>query len=121
MSLLHSSRLLLRSSSLNRITKATTTALNRRGYHEKVEIQFQRCVYEEIIANLVSFFQVIDHYENPRNVGKLDSSKDNVGTGLVGAPACGDVMKLQIEVKREEGDQRGEMGQKSGDWNCGKD
>ncbi len=42
--------------------------------------------------------KVIDHYENPRNVGKLDASLKNVGTGLVGAPACGDVMKLQIEV-----------------------
>lgn len=42
--------------------------------------------------------QVMDHYENPRNVGSLDASKANVGTGLVGAPACGDVMKLQIEV-----------------------
>jgi len=41
---------------------------------------------------------VIDHYEQPRNVGKLDGKKKNVGTGLVGAPACGDVMKLQIEV-----------------------
>eukprot|EP01035_Chromulina_nebulosa_P009346 gene9346-12633_t len=41
---------------------------------------------------------VIDHYENPRNVGSLDKKKKNVGTGLVGAPACGDVMKLQIEV-----------------------
>merc|ERR1712203_170322 len=48
----------------------------RAGYHEKV----------------------LDHYENPRNVGKLDAKKRNVGTGLVGAPACGDVMKLQIEV-----------------------
>lgn len=42
--------------------------------------------------------KVIDHYENPRNVGSLDKSHDNVGTGMVGAPACGDVMKLQIEV-----------------------
>lgn len=42
--------------------------------------------------------KVIDHYENPRNVGSLDKSKKNVGTGMVGAPACGDVMKLQIEV-----------------------
>jgi NifU-like protein involved in Fe-S cluster formation len=40
--------------------------------------------------------KVIDHYENPRNVGSLDKKKKNVGTGLVGAPACGDVMKLQI-------------------------
>lgn len=43
-------------------------------------------------------FQVIDHYENPRNVGTLDKKKSSVGTGLVGAPACGDVMKLQVEV-----------------------
>ncbi len=42
--------------------------------------------------------KVIDHYENPRNVGSLDKSDDNVGTGLVGAPACGDVMKLQLKV-----------------------
>jgi NifU-like protein involved in Fe-S cluster formation len=42
--------------------------------------------------------QVIDHYENPRNVGAFDKSDKNVGTGLVGAPACGDVMKLQIKV-----------------------
>ena len=40
--------------------------------------------------------KVIDHYENPRNVGSMDKTKKNVGTGLVGAPACGDVMKLQI-------------------------
>jgi nitrogen fixation NifU-like protein len=42
--------------------------------------------------------KVIDHYENPRNVGSLDKEAPNVGTGLVGAPACGDVMKLQIQV-----------------------
>jgi nitrogen fixation NifU-like protein len=42
--------------------------------------------------------KVIDHYSNPRNVGSLDKSKKNVGTGLVGAPECGDVMRLQIEV-----------------------
>ena len=41
--------------------------------------------------------KVIDHYENPRNVGKLDDSSKNVGTGMVGAPACGDVMRLQIQ------------------------
>jgi Fe-S cluster assembly scaffold IscU len=55
---------------------AVAIAVQKRSYHEKV----------------------IDHYENPRNVGKLDAKKLNVGTGLVGAPACGDVMKLQIEV-----------------------
>lgn len=42
--------------------------------------------------------KVIDHYENPRNVGKLDDSSKFVGTGMVGAPACGDVMRLQIQV-----------------------
>jgi nitrogen fixation NifU-like protein len=42
--------------------------------------------------------KVIDHYENPRNVGKLDDGDENVGTGMVGAPACGDVMRLQIQV-----------------------
>ena len=42
--------------------------------------------------------KVIDHYENPRNVGSFDKNDENVGTGMVGAPACGDVMKLQIKV-----------------------
>jgi nitrogen fixation protein NifU and related proteins len=42
--------------------------------------------------------KVIDHYENPRNVGSMDKNDDNVGTGLVGAPACGDVMKLQLKI-----------------------
>lgn len=42
--------------------------------------------------------KVIDHYENPRNVGKMDVEDKNVGTGMVGAPACGDVMRLQIKV-----------------------
>jgi len=43
--------------------------------------------------------QVIDHYENPRNVGSFDKSDTDIGTGMVGAPACGDVMKLQIKVE----------------------
>jgi nitrogen fixation NifU-like protein len=42
--------------------------------------------------------KVVDHYENPRNVGSFDKGDDSVGTGMVGAPACGDVMKLQIKV-----------------------
>lgn len=46
---------------------------------------------------------VIDHYENPRNVGSFDKNDENVGTGMVGAPACGDVMKLQIKVNPETG------------------
>ena len=45
--------------------------------------------------------KVLDHYENPRNVGSMDNKSDNVGTGMVGAPACGDVMRLQIEVNDE--------------------
>ena len=45
--------------------------------------------------------QVIDHYENPRNVGKFDEEEKGVGTGMVGAPACGDVMRLQIKVNQE--------------------
>ena len=45
--------------------------------------------------------KLLDHYENPRNVGSLDPQEVNVGTGLVGAPACGDVMKLQIRVTSE--------------------
>src|SRR4030088_1099611 len=45
--------------------------------------------------------KVIDHYENPRNVGSFDKSDDHVGTGMVGAPACGDVMKLQIKVNAQ--------------------
>ena len=47
--------------------------------------------------------KVIDHYSNPKNVGTLDKSKTNVGTGLVGAPECGDVMRLQIEVDEATG------------------
>ena len=52
------------------------------------------------IRNQYRFYhtKVIDHYENPRNVGSFNSKKKNIGTGLVGAPACGDVMKLQIKV-----------------------
>jgi NifU-like protein involved in Fe-S cluster formation len=52
-------------------------------------IQEQAMAYSE---------KVIDHYENPRNVGSFDKGDDSVGTGMVGAPACGDVMKLQIKV-----------------------
>ncbi|KAG6477924.1 iron-sulfur cluster assembly scaffold protein IscU-like [Zingiber officinale] len=57
------------------------TATASRGYHERV----------------------VDHYENPRNVGSFDKSDPSVGTGLVGAPACGDVMKLQIKVDDDTG------------------
>jgi nitrogen fixation NifU-like protein len=47
--------------------------------------------------------KVLDHYNNPRNVGSLDGAKPTVGTGIVGAPECGDVMKLQIEVDQQSG------------------
>lgn len=47
--------------------------------------------------------KVLDHFKNPKNVGTLDKNKKNVGTGLVGAPECGDVMRLQIEVDEESG------------------
>jgi len=60
----------------NALPSITSGAVLSRNYHEKV----------------------IDHYENPRNVGSLDKNDPNVGTGVVGAPACGDVMKLQIKV-----------------------
>jgi len=46
--------------------------------------------------------EVIDHYNNPRNVGSLDKNEDSVGTGIVGAPECGDVMKLQIQVEADK-------------------
>ena len=61
------------------VSVESSASTARRGYHEKV----------------------LDHYENPRNVGSLDKRESNVGTGLVGAPACGDVMKLQIRVDDE--------------------
>ena len=47
--------------------------------------------------------KVLDHYENPRNVGSMDKNDPNVGSGMVGAPACGDVMKLQIQVNEKTG------------------
>ena len=47
--------------------------------------------------------QLIDHYENPRNVGSFSKDEDDVGTGMVGAPSCGDVMRLQIKVNKETG------------------
>lgn len=68
----------------NMLLRNTTTSFllnNKRLYHPKV----------------------IEHYTNPRNVGSLDKSNPSVGTGLVGAPACGDVMKLQIQVNDETG------------------
>jgi iron-sulfur cluster assembly enzyme ISCU, mitochondrial len=62
--------------------------LSQKTQFKQSRIAFTRMYHENII----------DHYENPRNVGSLDKKKNTVGTGLVGAPACGDVMKLQFEV-----------------------
>ncbi|CAL9121248.1 NifU-like N terminal domain [Musa troglodytarum] len=61
--------------------RVSAAAVVGRGYHERV----------------------VDHYDNPRNVGSFDKNDSSVGTGLVGAPACGDVMKLQIRVDEESG------------------
>lgn len=56
---------------------------------------------QPVILSATYHKNVIDHYENPRNVGSLDKNDNSVGTGLVGAPACGDVMKLQIKVDED--------------------
>ena len=64
-----------------------------------MSIQLAKRVCRAMIKSTSQYHKnVIDHYENPRNVGSLNKNEDNVGTGLVGAPACGDVMKLQIKV-----------------------
>jgi nitrogen fixation NifU-like protein len=66
---------------------------SREGRHKIPEAQeTQKMSYSD---------KVLDHYSNPRNVGSMDKSSTDVGTGLVGAPECGDVMKLQIKVNRE--------------------
>lgn len=63
------------------------------NYHEKV----RHFLMTQALAHFYCpLSKVIDHYENPRNVGSLDKNDSSVGTGLVGAPACGDVMKLQV-------------------------
>ena len=67
---------------------ASRKVLNKSLVRPSVVCQLSRAYHENIV----------DHYENPRNVGSLDKKSSNVGTGLVGAPACGDVMKLQFEV-----------------------
>ncbi|KAJ5176337.1 Iron sulfur cluster assembly protein 1 [Penicillium canariense] len=67
--------------SVQPVQRLAPTPAQRRGYHEKV----------------------LDHYNNPRNVGSMKKGDQDVGTGLVGAPACGDVMKLQIRVNKDSG------------------
>ena len=59
---------------------------------------------KELVHNNMAYSnKVVDHYENPRNVGSFDKSDTDIGTGMVGAPACGDVMKLQIKVDHDTG------------------
>lgn len=72
-----------------------------RLYHQKVK-SFAFVMKKMHISNTV-LRQVIDHYERPRNVGSFPKTAEDVGTGLVGAPACGDVMKLQIKVDDKTG------------------
>ena len=60
------------------------------------------CIIQEMIGRTMAYSdKVLDHYENPRNVGSMDKNDTSVGTGMVGAPACGDVMKLQIKVNED--------------------
>ena len=73
--------------------RSVTIAQNKSGFIALVTPQFRAFAYDK---------RVIDHYENPRNVGTLNKNDADVGTGLVGAPACGDVMKLQIKINEED-------------------
>lgn len=77
----------------------TCAKLFRNDFINKQKFQFP---FEKVQSRLYHP-KVIDHYERPRNVGSLEKSDPDVGTGLVGAPACGDVMKLQIKVDSETG------------------
>lgn len=66
------------------------------SYHEKVGSYPTNVAIVSTVSD--SCVQVIEHYENPRNVGSMNKEDSDVGTGLVGAPACGDVMKLQVSL-----------------------
>ena len=66
-------------------------------------MQSQNLMAAMTVRNFAYHERVIDHYENPRNVGSFNKKDKDVGTGLVGAPACGDVMKLQIKVNEDNG------------------
>ncbi|CAG8796546.1 2254_t:CDS:2, partial [Racocetra persica] len=77
-----------------------------RSYHEKtIRKNLLQMLTLDVNTNVLAnfFLKVIDHYERPRNVGSLPRTDPDVGTGLVGAPACGDVMKLQIRVDEQTG------------------
>ena len=85
---------------LSRALIETPLKASSMKYHEKVSCLLDDLERAVETRSKASFFplKVIDHYENPRNVGSLNKKDEDVGTGLVGAPACGDVMKLQIKV-----------------------
>jgi NifU-like protein involved in Fe-S cluster formation len=69
-----------------------------------LELNIKNKSYYNTKLNTMAYSEkVLDHFQNPKNVGTLDKSKKNVGTGLVGAPECGDVMRLQIEVDEVSG------------------
>ena len=70
------------------------SCFSSKNYTFKKTLKFNIMAYSE---------KLLDHFKNPRNVGTMDKSQKNVGTGLVGAPECGDVMRLQIEVDEESG------------------
>ncbi|KAK5604518.1 hypothetical protein CRENBAI_015854 [Crenichthys baileyi] len=79
-------------------SKMAAVALRNSASQLSLSIFSNRVLRPELNVLCSYHKKVVDHYENPRNVGSLDKNKKNVGTGLVGAPACGDVMKLQIQV-----------------------
>lgn len=95
---------LLKNSPFKRTFTPAITAV--RPYHQKV-CNDCNALCHPLFVRLINLYwpltQVIDHYERPRNVGTLDKKDKSVGTGLVGAPACGDVMKLQIKVDEVSG------------------
>ncbi|MED6241080.1 hypothetical protein ATANTOWER_024449 [Ataeniobius toweri] len=80
------------------VSKMAVVALGNSASLLSLSIFSNRFLRPELNVLCSYHKKVVDHYENPRNVGSLDKNKKNVGTGLVGAPACGDVMKLQIQV-----------------------
>ncbi|KAM9392447.1 iron-sulfur cluster assembly enzyme ISCU isoform 1-T1 [Pholidichthys leucotaenia] len=77
-------------------------AVSHLGNSASLLLLLGRRLFQPELRAVCSYHKkVVDHYENPRNVGSLDKNSKNVGTGLVGAPACGDVMKVQIEVDED--------------------
>merc|ERR1712176_443043 len=79
-------------------TRTTTMALRTLAGLAKSGVVQRLAMATPLLGSRLYHEKVIDHYDNPRNVGSFDKNDKNVGTGLVGAPACGDVMKLQIKV-----------------------